>query len=1207
MRIWLLIAGFCYAAFLPAQTTSSFFKRLPEKEIALPDAAERKLIPNGYHTFQLDYAGIKEYLKTAPMEFTAGARQHRCVIALPMADGTFEEFAVWQTTTLEPALAEQLPFIRTFAGVSLRDSRKTVHLSHTLRGFRAMILRPDLGVEYVEPYAWKQDEYYMTYDHRNIPETERPAAPGSWQPGPGLPDDDTRLYTPPVEDRGTLVDPVKIKVLKLVVATTGEFGEDHGNTALEVFSAVTEYVHQMNLVYERDLNTRFLVIQGSLAVTFFNPATDPFNGTTTGEWMGQMEPALNGALIPATAYDLGHVFARGGGGVAGGLACIASKARGCTTGSGSYGYFVTILCQEVGHQLAAGHTWNRCGGGAPDQRKGGTAFEPGSGSTIMSYAGGCGSDNVQGFSDLYFHGGSIEEIKFYYTYGSGASCGTFIQTDNNPPTVTLPYQNNFFIPIGTPFELNGNATDPDGDMLTYCWEQMDIGPEAPLSTPVGSSPLFRTYPSVEVTNRYFPRLNTVINNGFDVREQLPLWTRDMTFRLTVRDNRAGGGGVGWADVAFKAWEGAGPFLVLTPNANTDVWKVGEYAQVVWDVANTDKELVNCKRVNIRLSLDGGLTYPITLASNVNNDGSQYVLVPDQITTQARVRIDGADNVFYDISNQNFKIQAPAQPSLTLGLNNDSGVLCLPDDHTVEVITAGVLGYNDPVSLDIVGALPPNVTASWSATTIAPGENATLTLDFSKVDVEGVFNFTVRAVSGPNTFLRDIVLSTIRNDFSGQALVSPPNGATELQLVQTLRWNKGLDAQFYDVQLASSPSFEPGTILQERNNTTLDSFKMSLFLSKGTPYFWRVRPVNACGAHDWSDPYFFSTFAESCLKRFANDLPKNMTSNGTPTIQSQITVNSGGTIKNIEVSQIKGYHEFFKDLDVQLTSPQGTQVTLWSAKCGNFNGYFNLRLSDEAPSAFACPPPNTGLAYRPQNPLAPFVGEDATGTWTLRVHDTEFGGGGTFEVFALEFCSEVALAPPYLVNNNPLLIEPGNNKFITSDLLLVEDPNNAHDQLIFTLLTLPKHGLLTRTGAGTLQPGAQFTQADIDNGTLRYYDYGDNNAPDGFYFMVTDGEGGFFGTPQFVIQPLSVGTDEPALTEVFDFRIFPNPANDAVWLAIDQPVSSEMQVTVFNTAGQLVRQTLLPAGANRLQLTTGNLPRGMYFVQARGVVRKLVLK
>lgn len=1207
MRTWLPLCFLLVFNVLSAQTATNFFKPVPENTITLPESAERKMIPLRYNTYALDYAGIKTALQAAPWEFTPASRQNRCVIAIPTANGAFEEFSVWETAIMEPALAEQAPYIRTFAGVSVQDSRKTVRLSYTLRGFQAMILRPDFGLEYVEPYAWGQDQYYIAYDATDVPESERAIVPADMHLDPSVLEEDTHLYVPPVQDRGTLLEPVKLKVFKFVVSTTGEYGQDHGTTKAEVLSAVVEHTNKVNAIFERDLDIRLQLIQATILVCFFDPNTDPFNGTTPSEWAGQNQAALDGAGIPTAAYDVGHVYARGGGGVKIGTTCTSGKSAGATAGSGAYGNgFIGVICQEVGHQMSAGHTWNRCGGFSPDQRKGGTAFEPGSGSTIMSYAGGCASDNVQNYMDLYFHGGSIEEIRSFIVQGTGVQCGSLVETNNNPPEVTLPYKDNFFIPIMTPFELNGSATDSDGDALTYCWEEMDLGPEAPIEAPFGSAPIFRTFPAVNVSNRYFPKLSTVLNNGFDVTEQLPNITRDMTFRLTARDNRPGGGGVSWADVAFKAWEGAGPFVVLFPNNTTDVWHIGEFANVSWDVAKTDLAPVSCKYVNIRLSTDGGLTYPVTLASHVGNDGSHYVKVPDIPTANARVRIDGEDNVFYDISNKNFKIQAPAQPSFTMGLVNDSGILCLPADHTVEVQTAGVLGYNTPVSLQIVGALPANVSAEWSATSLAPGESATLKLDFSQVDVEDVFTITVRAESGGVTYDREIVLTTLRNDFSALALVAPANGATQVQLVQTIHWTKALDALTYDVQVATSPSFAPGTILASATSTTLDSFKIPTLLAKGTPYFWRVRPANECGVHEWTDPFFFSTYPESCVLREANDLPKNMTSNGKPTIESQVTVNAGGAIKNMEIRQIKGYHEFFKDLTVRLISPQGTEVILWSAKCGNYNGSFNMRLTDDAPGAFPCPPANTGLAYRPQEPLAPFIGQNAAGTWILRASDSDIGGGGAFEAFQLEFCSDVIVDPPYLVNNNPLLVAPGNNKTITPDLLLVEDANNTHSQLQYTLLTVPENGLLTQIGVGTLMPGAQLTQADIDNNELRYFDYGTSTGPDGFYFMVTDGEGGFFGTPKFVIQPFPVGAGEPVVAP-FAFNLYPNPANDVVWIAAGQPVSSELPVAVFNTSGQLVQETRLPAGAERLLLHTAGLPRGLYVVQVDGVVRKLVLR
>lgn len=1067
-----------------------------------------------------------------------------------------------------------------------------------------------MGHSFIEPYAWGQDAVYMAYDAKDLPGEAFPQGPRTVvvdknmvkEPAP-------TLYAPPAEDRGSGLAPITLKQYKLVISTTGEFSQDHGGNRQMIFSALGEYVNLINVPYERDFAVRFQLVQVTLLTIFLDPSSDPFFGSDPGDLAGQNQQALAIAGVTPNGYDIGHVFARGGGGVGGlGAICGNSKWLGCTAGSGNYGPgFIYVACQELGHQIGGNHTWNRCGGFAEDQRAPFTAYEPGSGSTIMSYVGGCGSDNVQGGADLYFHGGSILEMRKSLDFESGSTCGASIVTTNNPPVVTLPYQDGFFIPIGTPFELNGSATDPDGDALTYCWEEIDLGPETELGTQVASSPIFRTRPAVSVTNRYFPQLSTILNNGTDSRELLPDYTRDLTFLLTVRDSKTGGGGVSSAEVAFQAWGGAGPFLVQFPNTAANSWNIGEYAEVRWDVANSDKPPVSCSHVNIRLSTDGGQTYPIMLAQHVGNDGSHYVLVPNLPTGQARVRVDGYDNVFFDISNQNFTIKQPVQPSATLSLDHDSGILCLPASHEVAIATAGVLGFNNPITVEIDGALPPNVTAVFSATALQPGHSATLTLDFSQVQTEETFTLILRATAaGMAPILRPIVLTTLRNDFSALALVSPANGATETPLIQTLHWNRALDALTYDVQFASSPSFAPGTILASVNSTTLDSFKLPIFLAKGTPYYWRVRPKNECGTHDWTEPFFFSTFAEKCFSWTANDLPKGMTANGTPTLESKINVIAGGPIKNMEVRQVKGYHEFFKDLDVRIISPQGTEVVLWSTRCGNFNGFFNLRLTDEAPAAFPCPPPNTGIAYRPQDPLAAFTGQNSTGTWTLRAKDNQVGGGGTFEAFQLEFCSEVTLNPPYLVHNNTMIVDVGNNRVVSTDLLLVEDANNTHSQLVYTLLTVPEHGHLAKNWSPALQPGDQFTQADLDNGLIRFFDYGSNYASDGFRFMVTDGEGGFFGTPRFNIQHTPVGSDEPDRAAI-NFQIFPNPANDVVWLATDVPVREDVRVALLNSAGQLVQEAVLFAGAERLSLRTGDLPRGLYFVQAGAAVRKVVLR
>ncbi len=1186
-----------------AQTTAtSFLKPVSEELVVLPETAERKLIPLRYRTYELDEQSLLSALSCAPREFTPAVRQSPCVIRLPLPDGTEEAFRVWETVQVEPALAEAMPSARTYAGEALNRSGMTVRFSYTWRGLNAWIYWPDARLSFVEVYAWGQKRYYMVYGEQDLPQEARPRTADVVC---GFSDDGRRLRGSGVAERGTWAGaPVQLKQYRLIISTTGEFSQDHGGTRELVYAALVEYVNRINGIYERDLSIRFILVQATLATIFLNPATDPFTGTDNGTLAAQNQQALESAGVPFAAYDVGHVFARGGGGIAGlGVVCQSSKWRACSAGSGAYGLgFTYVNCHEMGHQLGANHSWNRCGGFAPDQRAGTSAYEPGSGSTIMSYAGACGPDNVQGGADLYFHGGTLGEIRKYVDEESGAQCGTLTPTGNHHPIVSLPYANGFFIPIRTPFELTCTATDADGDALLYSWEQIDVGPETPLGTQLGNSPLFRSRPAVAAPNRYFPQLGTVINNATDPRELLPDTTRNLTFRLSVRDGR---GGVGFANLSFKATANAGPFTVTYPNTSADRWNVGEYAEVRWNVANTNQAPVNCSHVNIRLSTDGGLTYPFLLAERVSNDGSHYVKVPNLLTSNARVRVDGADNVFFDISNSNFTLQQPTQPSLTIGLEQDDAVLCLPAQHTVIIRTAGVLGFNTPVELDLIDPLPPGAVATFSATVLQPGEDATLTLDFSQVDIAGDFILQLRATAaGVAPIVRPITIRTLRNDFSGLALLWPPDGATDQDLVQTLRWNKGLDAQAYDVQLATSPSFEPPAIVASASNTTLDSFRVQAFLNKGQAYFWRVRPLNACGAHAWTEPFFFSTVAERCFVWEATDLPKNITANGKPIVESKINVLSGGIIKNMEVRRLKGYHEFFRDLDVRLISPQGTEVVLWSGRCGNFNGFFNLRLTDASPLPFPCPPPNNGMPFQPQQPLATFNHQNATGLWTLRVQDTQVGGGGTLEQFHLEFCSELTLNPPFLVNNNPLWVEPGNNHPITPDLLLAGDADNGPEELTFTLLTVPQYGHLSKNWSAPLQPGDQFTQADLNSGAIRFFDYG-FRRDDGFLFIVGDGQGGFFGTPRFRIQTQTVSAPE-AKGRALDFELYPNPAREVAWVALNTSTAQSLNVLLFDGTGHLIQRALLPAGTTAFPLSVSGLAAGLYFVQVEHTVKKLVL-
>ena len=1215
-KIAVLLLGLAVSVACFAQNqVPVFFQKIQNQELPAAPAAQKRDLPASFTSWHLDLPALQQVLVSAPAEGTPAARAKSFKLRLPAASGQLETFAVWEIAMLHPELAARHPYIKTYAGESLSEPGTIVRMSVTARGVHTLVLRPGGKKECVDPCFYGQTAYYIAYDADEMPLGEVDRAQHILKPS-DYPLPNFTPYAPAPEERGTLLTPVPYKTYRFAAATTGEFSQDHGGTVASVLSAVTEYTNDISAVYERDMAIRLQLVADNDELIYLNPSTDPFNGNAAPNWADQ-NVAVTTTIIGSANFDVGHVLCRYmGGGISGiaqiGVVCGSSKAWGATTGTGNGSYgtkFVGTLGQEIGHQFGGGHTWNFCGDATG--RNGNTAFEPGSGSTIMSYGGSCDTNNVQGYKDLYFHSGSIEEIRYYVDNGNVSQCGSFTPTDNLEPTVTLSYPSFFNIPIGTPFELNGSATDPDGDALTYCWEEIDSGPAVPLDAPAGSSPLFRTFPAVTETNRYFPRLNTILNNEFDLTEQLPTYTRDMTFRLTARDNQSGGGGVAWADVAFKASAEAGPFVVISPNNSATTWHVGEYVAVNWDVANTDHTPVNCHIVNILLSTDNGQTWPYTLAQATGNDGIQYVLVPDLPTTQARIRVQAADNVFFDVSNAPFSIEQPVQPGFSFSLANDATVACLPTQFETDILTSGVLGFSSAIHLDLIGNLPPGATSSFSVTTLQPGETGHFALDLNAVTVAGDFSFSIRAYTNTGDTLEQTVhLSLFTNDFSALALQTPADGSAGLQQAQTLHWSKAPDAQFYDLQLANSPSFTPASILATKTNTSLDSFTIPFLLEKGKVYYWRVRPVNSCGAHAWKEAFSFSTLVDNCQNWSANDLPLSISPNGSVTVESKIQIGASAIISDINVTQVSGFHDEFGQLEAYLISPAGTQVTLFKNKCGVISVPFNMALDDNSPVPLTCPPSNTGTAVKPQSPLAPLIGQNAQGNWTLRVKDSSTGAGGAVQGFQLQICSSVSLNAPYLVNNNVLSLEAGLNAVISPDLLLTEDANNTHDQLTYTLVTAPQLGHLEKNWSGIMQPGDQFTQADLDNGAIRYFDYGGGLDADYFRFTVVDGEGGYLGTPRFDIQSFSVGTSAPG-RRTLDFALAPNPARTQFWVVTGGgAVGSETHIRLCDIHGKVILTANMQAGEERTAIDVATLPAGVYLVclenEAGFGVKKLLI-
>jgi hypothetical protein len=578
---------------LSAQKAPDFWTPITPEQVVLTGQARRQYEPLKYSAYSIDYQQISAYLQGAPREFTTAAKQHSFRLTLPMADGGKEVFSVVKVGVMHPQLEAEHPEIGTYAGVSISNASLQVRITVSPGwGFQGFITRADKGIEYIEPVAIGQNQYYMVYDRLDLPRDIRTGqVPTSVQTPPSteLLEESLPRYSVGEPEPGTgaklLGEPVNLKVYKFACATTGEFSQDNGGTKDLVFAKVTQFTNQLNAIYERDINIRLELIPESFNIIFLDPATDPYTGTDVGGWMSQNPVAMLTHLGSPDNYDVGHLFARyisgTSIGVAGGLCCTQLKGRGCSAWYGPpYGdEFFAIAGQEIGHQWRSGHTFNQC---FPDsQFDYDSACEPGSGSTIMSYNGVCASNDVTPNSPtaLYYHACSIAEIRYFYQFQEGATCGSTLATTNTAPIVSTSYPAVTFIPISTPFELTGSATDMEGHPITFGWDEIDRGPTSALGSPEGSAPAFRWYEPTANPTRTFPRIQTVVSGAPSRTEVLPTTNRDLTFVLIARDNQPNGGGVSWDTVELRSTISAGPFSVLYPNGTGIDWKVGEFKTI----------------------------------------------------------------------------------------------------------------------------------------------------------------------------------------------------------------------------------------------------------------------------------------------------------------------------------------------------------------------------------------------------------------------------------------------------------------------------------------------------------------------------------------------------------------------------------------------------------------------------------------------------
>ena len=959
------------------------------------EAGQRKIIPNVYRTVALDTAVLLNALRNAPKEFTPAGRSNPVIIALPLPGGGLQRFKVVQSIMMEPGLSAKVPTIKTWAGQGIDDPFATLKLDWTAFGFHAMVLSPNSSPLFIDPYAQGGLLHYISYYKKDL----TPKAPlVEVEPvgEAGL----KNISGPEVELAGACVAGT-LRTYRLAVACTGEYARAVGGatvTQAQALSAIVTTVNRVNGVYEKELAVRLVLVADNIRIVYTDPATDVFAGNNNASTLITESQKVTTDSIGTANFDIGHTFSTGGGGLAGlGVVCRSTqKGRGITGSSNPVGdpYDIDYVAHEMGHQFGGNHTFNATTGSCGGNGSTSANAEPGSGSTIMAYAGIClAANNLQPNSDPQFHPVSFFEIVNYITTGSGNGCPVLTATGNVAPTVNAGLD--YTIPKSTPFVLNGTATDPDSDALTYSWEQVNTGGTfGNWNAPVGNAPAFRSFQPVTTGERYFPKLSSLVSNTNVIGELLPSYARTMTFRLTARDNRSGGGGVCYDEASVAVNAAAGPFTVLEPNTAV-IWQVGEFRTITWDVANTTAAPVSCANVILELSTDGGFTYPVVLLASTPNDGNEEILVPDNVTTTARVRVRAAGNIFFDISNTNFTIQASSQT--TFVLNNPPDVTsCTGVNAAATVKTNALGGYAAPVTLSATGA-PAGTTVVFGANPIPATGSTTLTLQGTAAP--GAYTVNLTATSG------SIVRTRAINFAVGAPLapvkIAPADNAVSVALKPAFSWQPSVGAQTYLLEISLNPAFS--TTVQSIAGIPASFYTLTTELAPNTEYYWRVTPANSCGAGTASTGALFKTLQVICNAdtSYSTNVPITIPTT-VSTINSSLIIGTGGTVADVNVVGLRGTHTYVSDLTATLISPAGTTVTLFTGVCGSQDN-FDINFDDEAASATITCPPTGGQVRRPVQALSLVDGESMTGTWTMRIADGFADDGGSLNNWGLRFC------------------------------------------------------------------------------------------------------------------------------------------------------------------------------------------------------------
>ncbi|RYE16477.1 MAG: propanediol utilization protein, partial [Sphingobacteriales bacterium] len=623
--------------------------------------------------FALDQAALKTVLATVSDRSTGNG----VIVAVPNLEGKTEHFRVFEYSNFSPELQAQYPDIRAYAGTGIEDPSANLRFSYSPKGIQSMILRANRETEFIEPYTTNSNVYIAFKSSAKRQKGKLPFTCHTEDDG-----EVERLGLNGHHHRDAMSDNMIFKTFRLALSCTGEYGAYHGGTVAGALAAMNATMTRVNGVYEIDLAVRLEIIPNNAAVVYVNAATDPYSGAgagANGAWSNELQTTLNN-VIGFNNYDIGHIFgASGGGGAAGCIGCICENGKGrAYTSPGDGGpegdsFDIDYVAHEMGHQLGANHTYSVANEGT------GVNVEPGSGSTIMAYAGITGPlTDVQLNSDDYFTYRSIQQIQSNL---QNKACAVNFTLTNSPMTINAGPD--YTIPRGTAFLLKAVGAAANGANVTYTWEQNDSatnassGDNSIVTANKATGPTFRSVPPTTNPDRYMPALNTVLNNSLTGNwETVSNVARNLNFTLTGRDNVAGGGQTKTDAMRVIVNAATGPFTVTSQNTEGITWMPGQTQTVTWNVANTTAAPINTANVNILMSIDNGQTFSIVLAANTPNDGSEAITVPAAVAPFCRIKVEAVGNIYYAVNQRVFS--NGFQVTSTCATYSNNNTVAIPD-------------------------------------------------------------------------------------------------------------------------------------------------------------------------------------------------------------------------------------------------------------------------------------------------------------------------------------------------------------------------------------------------------------------------------------------------------------------------------------------------------------------------------------------------